>query len=75
LGRGDLAVYPADTGAAGLAAIWARENTREALFDAMKRKEIYATTVSRIKVRGCLPGGNSRQTKSIDQGAALRKTG
>ena len=37
--------------ASGLTAVWARENTREALFDAMKRKEVYATTGTRIKVR------------------------
>jgi hypothetical protein len=37
--------------ASGLAAVWATENTREALWDAMKRKEVYATTGSRIKVR------------------------
>ena len=37
--------------ASGLTAIWARENTREALFDAMVRKEVYATTGSRIGVR------------------------
>jgi len=37
--------------ASGLTAVWARENTREALFDAMKRKEVYATTGSRIRVR------------------------
>lgn len=37
--------------ASGYAAVWARENTREALFDAMKRKEVYATTGSRIQVR------------------------
>jgi len=37
--------------ASGLTAIWARENTREVLFDAMIRKEVYATTGSRIVVR------------------------
>jgi hypothetical protein len=37
--------------ASGLAAVWATENTREALWDAMMRKEVYATTGTRIKVR------------------------
>ncbi|MCH9693271.1 MAG: DUF3604 domain-containing protein [Gammaproteobacteria bacterium] len=37
--------------ASGLTAIWARENTRDALFNAMTRKEVYATTGSRIVVR------------------------
>ena len=37
--------------ASGLAAAWARENTREAIWDALKRKEVYATTGSRIRVR------------------------
>jgi hypothetical protein len=37
--------------ASGLAAIWATENTRESLFDAMTRKEVYATTGTRLTVR------------------------
>jgi hypothetical protein len=37
--------------AGGLTAIWSRENTREALWDAMARKEVYATTGTRLRVR------------------------
>ena len=37
--------------ASGLAAVWARENTREALWDSMARKEVYATTGTRLRVR------------------------
>jgi hypothetical protein len=35
----------------GYAGVWATDNTRKALFDAMKRKEVYATTGPRMLVR------------------------
>ena len=40
-----------ETAAAGYSAVWAHENTRESLFAAMRRKEVYASTGPRITVQ------------------------
>ena len=50
-GDESVAQYARQTSASGLAAVWARENTRTAIWDAMSRKEVYATTGTRLRVR------------------------
>ena len=47
----ELSTYESDTISSGLAGVWARNNTRADLFDAMENKETYATTGTRITVR------------------------
>ena len=47
----NLTTYGWQQASSGYAAVWATENTREAIFDALVRKEVYATTGSRMWVR------------------------
>ncbi|WP_116365262.1 DUF3604 domain-containing protein [Parahaliea mediterranea] len=48
---GDWKVMGWEQTASGMAAVWASDNTREAIWDAFKRREVYATTGPRIAVR------------------------
>ena len=46
-----LRIMTSQEQAGSLMAVWARENTRRDIFDSMRRKEVYATTGTRIRVR------------------------
>ena len=50
-GKKELGLDVAQLSTSGLGGVWAEENTRASLFDAMKRKETFGTSGVRIKVR------------------------
>ena len=47
----ELSMQMSEMAASGYVAVWARENTREEIFAAMKRREVYATTGTRMQLR------------------------
>jgi hypothetical protein len=62
--NGEVRILGWELVAAGYAAVWAKKNTRAAIFDAMMRREVYATTGPRIVVR--LFGGWNFSSSDVD---------
>jgi Protein of unknown function (DUF3604) len=77
LPRARPVIFPAwEMSASGLTAVWAEENTRDSLFAAMKRKEVYGTTGTRITLR--VFGGFSftaRDARAVDVAAVGYRKG
>lgn len=59
-----------DMGAAGFTGVWAEENTRRAIFEAFRRKEVYASTGPRISVR--FFGGSGFRKSDLKRDAAAK---
>ncbi|MEL0153631.1 MAG: DUF3604 domain-containing protein, partial [Halieaceae bacterium] len=58
-------------GASGLAAAWAEENTRESLYSAFRRKEVFATSGPRIQIR--LFGGYDFDESMLDAADGIER--
>lgn len=81
LGDFERAMQRADFNPGGLMAVWAEENTRESLFAALQRREVYATSGPRLRVRlqadfsplGCSPAsGTAIGSDVVPMGGTLR---
>ena len=68
LNAGDRIIY---FGASGLAGVWAEENTRESIFAAFRKKETFATSGPRIKVR--FFGGYDLENYNLSDENLIRK--
>ena len=66
-----LDTYYSRWGASGIAAVWAEENTRESIFAGFRRKETYATSGSRIKLR--FFGGFGLDELDLDDDGVIAK--
>ncbi len=62
---GDTPTSVWDFAASGYTGVWAQENTRESIFDALRRREVYATTGSRIGLR--FFGGYTFESEDADR--------
>ncbi len=51
LGEPEIPAGGTATGSGGLAGVWAESNTREAIYDALRRRETYATSGTRLNIR------------------------
>lgn len=74
-GSGTVDINGWNMSASGLAAVWAVENTRESIFEAFTRKEVYATTGSRIALRVFGGWGFAEGAESADNLADVGYTG
>lgn len=72
LGPGNMTHHGVRHGPGGLAAVWALENSRDAIFEAFRRREVYGTSGTRILVRFFggweFPGGLCAADDRVKQG-------